>query len=301
MRVFILTIAALFFVATAPAYASEVEGTVNTGVTTGVGGTIITSPSASPVPATYTSVQSVTLTASPSDTIRYTIDATVPTCSEGAVYTSTIAVGTSQTIRAVACRNGTASAVSIFAYTITIPAPTSSGGGGGGGSSSSSSSGGSGGESASAETTTTTSSPVATTDTNKGRVLGESIYFFAKNIRSGAQGADVIALQEFLRTEGLFTASTNTGHFGPLTLAAVKAYQAKNGLPVTGFVGEMTRAKLNAGSSSSGDATTATADASAVTPASLTEQQKQELIALLQAQLRQAIAMLAELLQKQGQ
>ena len=81
----------------------------------------------------------------------------------------------------------------------------------------------------------------------------------------------------------------------------MKAYQAKNGLPVTGFVGEMTRAKLNAGSSSSGDATTATADASAVTPASLTEQQKQELIALLQAQLRQAIAMLAELLQKQGQ
>gem|GEM_PF-4318912 len=38
----------------------------------------------------------------------------------------------------------------------------------------------------------------------------------------------------------------STGYFGPLTLAAVKTFQSNNGItPVAGFVGSITRAKLN--------------------------------------------------------
>ena len=52
-------------------------------------------------------------------------------------------------------------------------------------------------------------------------------------------------LQNRLISEGYLKAEA-TGYFGPLTFAAVKAYQTANGLPSTGFVGPLTLAKLNA-------------------------------------------------------
>lgn len=56
---------------------------------------------------------------------------------------------------------------------------------------------------------------------------------------------DVRALQNALLLEKVYTGPV-TGNFGPLTLAATKAFQEKYGItPVTGFVGELTRAKLN--------------------------------------------------------
>lgn len=87
-------------------------------------------PIASPLAGTYTSAQSVVLSATGSTSIRYTIDESMPTCSVGNVYASAIAVGASQTIKAIACYDGgNFSDVASFAYAINIP----SGGGGGGG------------------------------------------------------------------------------------------------------------------------------------------------------------------------
>jgi len=63
---------------------------------------------------------------------------------------------------------------------------------------------------------------------------------FSKNLSQGMKDADVKLLQEKLGV-------SNTGYFGPLTLAAVKTYQSNNGIsPVAGFVGSLTRASLNA-------------------------------------------------------
>lgn len=121
----------------APAYASEISGTVTTGVQTGVEGTVAATPVAAPAAGTFTSAQSVTLTATGANSIRYTIDTAtpLPSCTNGTVYSGAISVSSSLTIRAIGCYNGTASQVGTFAYgiNINIPAPPPPGGGGGGG------------------------------------------------------------------------------------------------------------------------------------------------------------------------
>ena len=56
---------------------------------------------------------------------------------------------------------------------------------------------------------------------------------------------DVIALQEFLTTQGDFTGQA-TGNFYSLTLAAVKAFQVQNGIqPVSGYFGVLSRGVAN--------------------------------------------------------
>lgn len=80
---------------------------------------------------------------------------------------------------------------------------------------------------------------------NAGQVLGASTYAFNNNISEGTQNDEVKELQEQLRSLGFFTFHTSTGYFGPITLAAVKAFQTANGIPATGFVGPLTRAALN--------------------------------------------------------
>jgi hypothetical protein len=55
----------------------------------------------------------------------------------------------------------------------------------------------------------------------------------------------VTNLQNFLVTNGYFSSAyLGTGHFGPITLTAVKQFQSAQGLPTTGFVGPMTRASI---------------------------------------------------------
>src|SRR3989338_7747209 len=110
-----LLIALLSFTLAIPVYASEVTGTLSTGISTGVEGTVAQTPVASPVAGTYTS------------------DGSTPSCTTGTTYTGAIAVGASLTIRAVGCYNSTASQVGTFAYGINITAPSGGGGGGGGG------------------------------------------------------------------------------------------------------------------------------------------------------------------------
>ncbi len=117
--------------------ASEVTGTLSTGIETGVHGTVIVAPSAAPGAGVYSSAQSVTLSAAGSSSIRYTADSSVPSCSSGTVYAGAIDISSSQVITAIACYpNGASSPTAIFQYAInppSAPAPTSGGGSGGGG------------------------------------------------------------------------------------------------------------------------------------------------------------------------
>ena len=64
------------------------------------------------------------------------------------------------------------------------------------------------------------------------------------NLKYGARGTEVSELQEFLIDKG-FLSGAATGSFYSLTLKAVIAYQRSVGLPVTGFVGPMTRNSIN--------------------------------------------------------
>lgn len=61
-------------------------------------------------------------------------------------------------------------------------------------------------------------------------------------LRRGTTGGDVRRLQEALRQRGLISAVD--GVFGPQTEAAVRQFQAANGLTVDGIVGSATWAKL---------------------------------------------------------
>jgi Putative peptidoglycan binding domain len=70
-------------------------------------------------------------------------------------------------------------------------------------------------------------------------------YMFNNNLKMGARGADVSALQAVLVSGG-YLAVSPTGYFGSMTVKAVKAYQLAKGIaPVSGFVGPLTRASLN--------------------------------------------------------
>jgi murein DD-endopeptidase MepM/ murein hydrolase activator NlpD len=60
---------------------------------------------------------------------------------------------------------------------------------------------------------------------------------------SGAQSADVAALQVALRAKGLYTGTVD-GVRGPQTRAAVRRFQARRGLAVDGIVGPATRRAL---------------------------------------------------------
>ncbi len=72
---------------------------------------------------------------------------------------------------------------------------------------------------------------------------------YSRNLSVGSTGTDVADLQTLLISKGhnipAIAAGTAKGYFGSQTVAAVKLYQAENGVPSTGFVGPLTLAKLN--------------------------------------------------------
>jgi len=72
-------------------------------------------------------------------------------------------------------------------------------------------------------------------------VVGE----FVSKLGMGSRGAEVRMLQAKLRELGFFNHPTDTGLFGAVTRAAVKAFQKDQGLSQVGFVGPGTRAALN--------------------------------------------------------
>ena len=82
---------------TANAYASEVSGTLSTGLgNNSVSGIVISAPTANLASGTYIGNQNVTLLSSGSLSIRYTSDGTTPTCSTGTVYSSQVSLLSSQ-------------------------------------------------------------------------------------------------------------------------------------------------------------------------------------------------------------
>ena len=79
-------------------------------------------------------------------------------------------------------------------------------------------------------------------------VLAPAVAFaaFDVDLRHGARSSSVVELQQFLIARGHLQAGNDTGYFGALTLAAVKAFQAAHGVqPVSGFFGPLSRAAAN--------------------------------------------------------
>lgn len=67
---------------------------------------------------------------------------------------------------------------------------------------------------------------------------------FDVNVRFGDRGPDVLALQQFLKYEGFFTADP-TGNFFGITKQAVKDFQSANYIISTGYFGPLSRAVAN--------------------------------------------------------
>ncbi len=71
-------------------------------------------------------------------------------------------------------------------------------------------------------------------------------YSFTKNLFYGQENSDVLSLQIKLKSLGYFSASvTPNGYFGRQTLTAVIKYQRAMGISTTGYVGPLTRGRLN--------------------------------------------------------
>ena len=106
----------------------------------------------------------------------------------------------------------------------------------------------SGSNGSSTTTPTTPTTPEQPSTSNPPDVSGKPV------LRKGKTGSAVRELQTLLNQKGF--ACDVDGSFGPATLAAVKAFQAANGLAVDGSVGPATWTALLSGSSSSGTTTT---------------------------------------------
>ena len=71
-------------------------------------------------------------------------------------------------------------------------------------------------------------------------------FLFTVNLKKGMTHPDVSKLQQRLKDEGFYTYPQITGYFGDVTKAAVIAYQKANKItPAEGYVGPITRSKLN--------------------------------------------------------
>ena len=79
-------------------------------------------------------------------------------------------------------------------------------------------------------------------------------YSWTRNLQVGSKGDDVMKLQQYLNSNaatmvassGAGSPGSETSTFGGLTKAAVMKFQAANSIsPVAGFVGPLTRAKIN--------------------------------------------------------
>lgn len=84
----------------------------------------LATPSFSPGGGSYTSVQTVTISAAAGTSIRYTTNGTTPTATTGTVYSSPVTISSTTTLKAVAYRTGwTTSSVRTATYTITLSGP----------------------------------------------------------------------------------------------------------------------------------------------------------------------------------
>jgi hypothetical protein len=86
-------------------------------------------------------------------------------------------------------------------------------------------------------------------------------HYFGSNLRYGETGMEVSFLQEYLAEQGYFHYPSITKYFGSVTFGAVKAWQAANGIPNTGFFGPISRAFVNATGTADPVTTTTTVSA----------------------------------------
>jgi len=99
--------------------------------------------------------------------------------------------------------------------------------------------------SAPASTPAPPQNPVNTPSSNSSSYQFDNYLYSGMN-KVGQSDPNVVALQNRLAKDGYFSGSA-TGYFGPVTKAAVKAYQTNHGLSPLGVVGPATRNLLNQG------------------------------------------------------
>ena len=69
---------------------------------------------------------------------------------------------------------------------------------------------------------------------------------FLKDLEYGMRNNEVVWLQDCLKYEACFPIEVqSTGYFGTITLRSAQKFQAKYGISQTGYVGPITRKKLN--------------------------------------------------------
>jgi len=231
-------------------------------------------PIFSPAGGTYVGTQSINISSTGSDSIRYTIDGATPSCSVGTLYSGAISVTESETINAIGCDVvGNTPASSVASYTINMSAR----GGGGGlliippvvntvvntaphvieGCTTNTGFSGVTGESCTNAIIAPVSTPntsdandnPTTTTTATGPFIRPVVYWERSN--------EVKKLQNFLKDQGYF-AGTVDGIFGPNLYTALKKFQAANGINMTGSVGPLTFNKLNEIAGNTSDVQTAT-------------------------------------------
>ncbi len=91
--------------------------------------------------------------------------------------------------------------------------------------------------------------------TIQGGSPSSSGFVFTKDLKMGDSNADVMRLQKVLNMSadtqvaatGAGSPGNESSYFGAKTKAAVMKYQTKKGVPSTGYVGPLSRGKLNAG------------------------------------------------------
>jgi len=78
-----------------------------------------TTPTASVVPGTYPTTQSVTLAAGAGEAIYYTVNGTTPSATNGTLYSAVISVAASKAIKAIAIKNGSSNSnIATYEYII---------------------------------------------------------------------------------------------------------------------------------------------------------------------------------------
>jgi hypothetical protein len=109
------------------AYKAGMTDSTVTSATYTISASQVAAPTFSPGGGTYSTAQSVTITSTTSGaTIRYTVNGTIPSQTNGTVYSSPVAIAATTTLKAIAYKTGmTDSGVTSATYTISAGTPGS--------------------------------------------------------------------------------------------------------------------------------------------------------------------------------
>ena len=118
-------------------YASEITGSVSnggsntvgnintggsqststlTGTSTSISGTVVVSPTANVPSGVFINPINIVLSALNSDSVRYTLDNTTPTCAGGIIYNNTITIVSTTTLKALSCYGVKSSSLATYQY-----------------------------------------------------------------------------------------------------------------------------------------------------------------------------------------